>query len=183
MSNYIHRNNQENDMLNNKEQRIRSNKYRQYSVQDFDSYDCLKLSKRFYLALLFILRGYIVWLLSVTNMRDRVSTMQWIYPDSSLFYLSLFTGSVGLFVLLIISLRRPEPYRWVRACWPKSRIIMVIALLFDLAIHVIALWYWQLSSITWLLAQTVITMMFIILCYSSERLTINLQEFPEKLPE
>jgi len=175
MSNYK----QDNNLKANKH----SNDYRQYSVQDFDSYDCLKLSKRFYLALLFLLRGYIVWLLSVTNMRDRVSTMQWVYPDSSLFYLSLFTGSVGLFVLLIISLRRPDAHGWVRACWPKSRIIMVIALLFDLIIHVMALFYWQLSSFVWVLLQVVFTLMFIVWCYSSDRLTINLQEFPEKLPD
>ncbi len=159
------------------------NAYQKYSVQDFDSFDCLKLSKRFYLALLFILRGYIVWLMSVTNMRDKISFIQWIYPETSLFYLSLFSGTVGLFVLLVISLRRPDAYLWVRFSWQYSRVIIVLALLFDLLTHIVGYFYWQLSSIPWLIAQALITVMLIVMCYSSERLKLNLNEFPQKLPE
>ncbi|MCW8832195.1 MAG: DUF2919 domain-containing protein [Colwellia sp.] len=159
------------------------NAYQHYSVQDFDSYDCLKLSKRFYLALLFILRGYIVWLLSVTNMRDRVSIIQWVYPETSLFYLSLFSGAVGLFVLLIISLRRPDAYAWVPFCWRYTRVIIIVALLFDLSTHIVGYLYWQLSSTSWLITQSIVTAVLIYMCYSSERLNLNLNEFPQKLPE
>ncbi len=160
-----------------------SKAYQQYSVQDFDSYDCLKLSKRFYLALLFILRGYIVWVMSVTNMRDKVSIIQWIYPETSLFYLSLFSGAIGLFVLLIISLRRPEASLWVQWSWQHSRMIIVLALLFDLFTHMLGYFYWQLSSISWLIMQAIITVTLIVMCYRSERLNLNLKEFPQKLPE
>lgn len=159
------------------------NAYQKYSVQDFDSYDCLKLSKRFYLALLFILRGYIVWLLSVTNMRDRVSIIQWVYPETSLFYLSLLSGAVGLFILLIISLRRPDAYLWVRLSWQYSRVCIVLALFFDFFIHIIGYFYWQLSSMPWLISQGFITTLLIVMCYSSERLSLNLKEFPQKMPE
>ena len=158
-------------------------RYLKYSVQDFDNYDCLKLSKRFYLALLFLLRGYLVWLMSVTNMRDRVSIIQWIYPETSLFYLSLVSGTVGLIVLLIISLRRPDAHQWVRWGWKHSRVIIVVALMFDLLTHTVGYYFWQLSSVPWLLAQSLITIALIIMCYSSERLNINLKEFPQKMPE
>lgn len=160
-----------------------SNAYQEYSVQDFDNYDCLKLSKRFYLTLLFILRGYIVWLMSVTNMRDRVSIIEWIYPQTSLFYLSLISGAVGLFVLLIISLRRPDAPYWVQVCWRYCRVIMVVALAFDFFTHVIAFFYWDLLSTSWLIVQAAITFALIGLCFSSERLNLNLKEFPQKLPE
>lgn len=158
-------------------------KYQQYSVEDFDNYDCLKLSKRFYLVLLFVLRGYLVWLMSVTNMRDRVSIISWIYPETSLFYLSLISGAVGLFVLLIISLRRPEAASWIQISWQHSRKILITALLFDLLTHGIGFFYWQLISVEWLVMQAIITIALIILCYKSERFTINLAEFPQKIPE
>lgn len=160
-----------------------SKKYQKYSVQDFDSYDCLKLSKRFYLVLLFILRGYIVWLMSVTNMRDRVSFISWIYPETSLFYLSLLSGAIGLFVLLIISLRRPEAATWVQCSWQHCRTILTMALLFDLLTHVIAYFYWQLYSLEWLFMQTIISLALIFMCYSNEKFAINLEEFPQKMPE
>ena len=158
-------------------------KYQHYSVEDFDSFDCLKLSKRFYLVLLFILRGYIVWLMSVTNMRDRVSIISWIYPETSLFYLSLFSGAIGLFVVLIISLRRPEAAYWVQCSWQHCRSILTIALLFDLLTHVVGYFYWQLFSLEWIIIQTIISIALISLCYTSERFKINLAEFPQKMPE
>ena len=158
-------------------------KYQQYSVEDFDQYDCLKLSKRFYLILLFVLRGYIVWLMSVTNMRDRVSIISWVYPETSLFYLSLISGAVGLFVVLIISLRRPEAPHWIQISWQHSRKILIAALLFDLLTHCIGYFYWQLISVEWLAMQSILTISLIVLCYKSERFTINLAEFPQKVPE
>lgn len=158
-------------------------KYQQYSVEDFDSYDCLKLSKRFYLVLLFVLRGYLVWLMSVTNMRDRVSIISWIYPETSLFYLSLVSGAIGLFVVLIISLRRPEAPNWVQVSWQHCRAILITALLFDLLTHAIGYFYWQLLSVEWLIMQTIISFSLIFLCYNSERFQINLEEFPQKIPE
>ncbi len=156
------------------------NQYRHYSVEDFDSYDCLKLSKRFYLVLLFVVRGYIVWLMSITNMRDRVSIISWIYPETSLFYLSLVSGAIGLFIVLMISLRRPDAAHWIQVSWQQCRKILIIALLFDLLTHAIGYFYWQLLSLEWLAMQTVISMGLILLCYSSERFKINLAEFPQK---
>ena len=158
-------------------------KYRHYSVADFDSYDCLKLSKRFYLVLLFVLRGYLVWLFSVTNMRDRTSIISWIYPETSLFYLSLISGAVGLFIVLIISMRRPDAPLWVQKSWQHTRVILVLALLFDLVTHGLGYFYWQLLSLQWLIMQVVITGSLIALCYNSERFSLNLTEFPQKLPE
>lgn len=158
-------------------------KYQHYSVEDFDSYDCLKLSKRFYLVLLFVLRGYLVWLMSVTNMRDRVGIITWIYPETSLFYLSLISGAIGLFVVLIISLRRPEAANWVQKSWQHCRTILVTALLFDLLTHVLGYFYWQLLSLQWLIMQAVISFTLVFLCYNSERFKINLTEFPQKIPE
>lgn len=158
-------------------------KYQQYSVADFDSYDCLKLSKRFYLVLLFVLRGYLVWLMSVTNMRDRVSIISWVYPETSLFYLSLISGAIGLFVLLVISLRRPEAANWVQVSWRHCRKILISALLFDLITHAVGYFFWQLISMQWLIMQTMITVALVFLCYNSKRFTINLEEFPQKVPE
>ena len=157
--------------------------YQDYSVEDFDKFDCLKLSKYFYLVLFFVLRGYLVWLMSVTNMRDRVGFMQLLYPEMSLFFLSLFSGAIGLFVLFLISLRRPEAYSWVQKVWPYSRILLVIALSFDLAVSLVSYFYWQLFSLSWLLGQGIIVLVLIKLCFVSGRMKINLAEFPQSLPE
>jgi len=158
-------------------------KYSDYSVEDFDKFDCLKLSKSIYLVLLFVLRGYLVWLMSVTNMQDRIGIIQWLYPQTALFYLSLLSGALGLFVVLVISLRRPEAKNWVRRSWPYCRVLLVCALAFDFIISLLGFFYWQLLSVPWLVMQGGVIAVLVYYCFASKRLAINLQEFPEKLPE
>ena len=160
-----------------------NNDYKNYSVEDFDKYNCVKISISIYLVLLFVLRGYLVWIFSVTNMRDRVAIIQFIYPDTSLFFLSLFSGALGLVVLVLLSLRRPNAAPWVQKLWPYCRRIMVTALVFDLVVSILAYSYWQLFSITWLLIQMSIVISLIILSFKSQSLTINIREFPVLLVE
>lgn len=159
------------------------NNYNEYSIEDFDKFDCLKLSKRFYLVLIFVLRGYVVWLMSVTNMHDRVATMQWVYPETNLFFLSLTSGFIGLFVLLIISLRRPNAPSWVVILWPHCRSLLVLALVFDFIINLIGYLYWELTSFSWLTSQALIVITLVTLCFTSKRMKINLLEFPQTLPQ
>ena len=157
--------------------------YRQYSTADFDNFDCLKISKGIYFILLFVLRGYLVWLMSVTNMNDRIGIMQWIYPEPKFFYLSLISGAVGLFSLFILTLRRPDAKPWVISSWQHLRILLVGALLFDLFVNIWGFYYWQQQSSLWLTMNVMIVFGFIVYLYKSKRVQINLDEFPEKLPE
>jgi hypothetical protein len=61
--------------------------YAHFLPKHFDSFDCLKLAPGIYIILLFILRAYIIWIMSVTNMRDHVAMIQWIFPQTALLYL------------------------------------------------------------------------------------------------
>jgi len=160
-----------------------SNKYKEYSIEDFDKFDCLKLSKIFYLVLIFVLRGYLVWLISLANMNDRVATIKWVYPEKNLFLLSLLSGIIGLFVVVIISLRRPDAAKYVKSLWPYCRRLLVMALLFDFIINLIGYFYWELTSMFWLISQTLVVFTLITLCFTSKRMQINLIEFPQTLPE
>jgi hypothetical protein len=157
--------------------------YSGYSVQNFDNFDCLKVSKWVYLSLLFILRGYVVWLMSVTNMKDRVGIIQWIYPETSLFYLSLGSGVLGIFIVLVLSLRRPKANEWVKRTWLHVKGIITLALLFDLTICLFGFFYWHLLSLTWLITQAIIVGALIIMLNVSKKFRINVAEFPEPLPE
>ena len=116
-------------------------------------------------------------------MRDRVAIIQTIYPDTSLFFLSLVSGSLGLIVVVLLSLRRPDAANWVKKLWPYCRHFLVLALIFDLVVSLIAYVYWQLLSINWLVIQTSVVTSLIVLCFKSKSLSINLREFPEALIE
>ncbi|MGJ8693098.1 MAG: DUF2919 family protein [Thalassotalea sp.] len=157
------------------------NRYKNYTINDFDSFDCLKLSKGLYLSLFFVLRGYVVWLVSVANMKDHTSFIALVFPDTTLFYLSLLSGAVGLIVLLLISLRKPSAPAWVQSWWPKTRVLLVAALLFDLTVSFIAYYQNIIWSPVWLFSQIVIVMILVLTCFRNQRLEINLSEFPAPL--
>jgi len=149
----------------------------------FDNFDCLKLAPGIYLILLFVLRAYIVWIMSVTNMRDHVGIIQWIFPQTSLFYLNLASGALGLFIVLVLSLRRPNAASWVRSSWKKCDVLLIIALIFDLLITLLGYFVWHLQSISWLLVHGTLVVGAITYILLSKRFAINLAEFPEELPE
>jgi uncharacterized membrane protein len=157
--------------------------YANFLPKHFDNFDCLKLAPGIYLILLFVLRAYIVWIMSVTNMRDHVGIIQWIFPQTSLFYLNLASGALGLFIVLVLSLRRPNAASWVRSSWKKCDVLLIIALIFDLLITLLGYFVWQLQSISWLLVHGTLVVGAITYILLSKRFAINLAEFPEELPE
>lgn len=162
---------------------MKTNSFAHYSINDFDSFDCLKLSKGIYLALIFILRGYLVWLISVANMKDHTSVLVMVFPEQKLFYMSLISGSLGLFVLLLISLRKPKSATWVKKVWPQMNYLLITALMFDLIIMLYAYYIGIISSAAWLICQLILVSFFIKYCLTSKRLKINLSEFPEPFIE
>lgn len=159
------------------------NKYAQYTTSDFDNFDCLKLSKGIWLLILFVLRAYLIWLMSVTNMNDRISVIQWIYPNPSFFYLSLFSGVFAFWAVILICLRRPNASQWVRRQWEMIRWILLFSLIFDFSINFFSYFYWQFHSPIGLIANGCIILLFTWYLFTSNRVKINIGEFPESLPE
>lgn len=157
--------------------------FKHYSVNDFDRYDCVKISKTLYFALVYLLRGYLVWLMTVTNFNDRTGVIKWIYPEPNLFYLNLASGCVGLFLVYLISARKPEAANWVKKSWPNTLKLILLALVVDSAIIISGYMFWQLTELSALIIQLAIAAIAAVMCMLSKRLAINLQEFPEPLPE
>jgi len=157
--------------------------YKHLTPKDFDKFDCVKLSKWYFIALLFLLRGYLIWVLSVSNMQDTASVITVIYPQPAIFYVHLVAGFPAIFLLILMSLRRPDAANWVQQLWPRSRQILIGLLLFDLVFSLIG--YWYIDEFNWLvtLSQILFTSLLIVQVKSSERIAINLSEFPEPVPE
>lgn len=155
----------------------------QYSIKDFDKNNCLKLFIGFYLLLAFLLRGYVVGVLSLSNLRDKLSLIQWFYPESSLFYLSLVSGIPGLLLLLLMFSRKPTASAWVKSLWPKFLLLSSMVIIIDLS------FYWglylvnDLGKSSWLIAQTLIAISLVLMCKLNARAKINLSEFPEVIPQ
>ncbi|WNC73935.1 DUF2919 family protein [Thalassotalea psychrophila] len=154
-----------------------------YSINDFDKHNCLKLSFIFYFILAFLLRGYAIGIMSLSNLRDKLSLIQWVYSDSSLFYLSLATGIPGLILLIVIFARKPKASHWIQTLWPKFLLLSSIAICVDLSFY----WGQKLlfgqGKLNWLIVQTIIGIGLLVLAKKSKRAQINLEEFPQEIDD
>ena len=157
------------------------NNYARLTVRDFDRFDCVTISKGVYLILAFILRGYLIWIISVTNMNDRVAIIEWLYPQKAMFYLSLCSGALGLFIVLIFSLRRPNAALWVQWCWHHCRYFIISALLFDLIVSLVGYIRYELLSFHWLVLQAIVVLLAIMFLFTNRKFQLNLREFPEQI--
>lgn len=154
-----------------------------YSINDFDKHNCLKLSFIFYFILAFLLRGYAIGIMSLSNLRDKLSLIQWVYSDSSLFYLSLATGVPGLLLLIVIFARKPNASNWVQTLWTKFLLLSSIAVFVDLGFY----WGQKLlfgqGKLNWLIVQTIIGIGLLLAAKNSKRVQINLSDFPVEIDD
>lgn len=157
--------------------------YKNLKPQDFDAYDCVKLSKAFYLILLYLLRAYFIWIASLTNFKDQVSILQLVFPQPSQFYLSLLSGASALVLFFIVTQRRPEASSWVRNASRHLPLWFLIALLIDLTINTAASIWFNEFSLPMSIIQLVIVVIATWFLFTSDRIKLNTREFPEPLPE
>ena len=108
-----------------------------YSVQwqDFDFEGRLKVPLGFYLAVVYLLRGFIIWVISLTYSDDRSLLIGLIYSNVSLFKLTILTGLPALFTFLLFSLKKQKRKSWYKAIWRVQRRVLIAALLLDLFIQ------------------------------------------------
>ncbi|WP_448568577.1 DUF2919 family protein [Thalassotalea ganghwensis] len=158
-------------------------RYANFQPKDFDRFDCIKISPIIYLALMIILRAYIVWLVSVTNFNDRTAIISWLYPEPNTFYSNLLSGSIGLFILLVLSLRRPSASHWVVISWRKIRELLVFAMCIDWLILVSFYLLYEQGQFSLLVGHVFVVGLVVIRLYQSQRVAINIDEFPQPIPE
>ncbi len=157
--------------------------YAKYSVNDFDQYHCVTVSWWLYLSILWILRGYLVWIISVTNMQDHVAIISYLYPDVHQFYVALIAGAVGFIPAVALLLRKPNAARWVKQYWRKIKHWLISLIVIHTLMSLYLQWQWQILSTQHEIGEIAISCLLILAILRSQRLTINSIEFPEKIDE
>lgn len=157
--------------------------FAKYSIKDFDKYNCLKLSFSFYFILLYLLKGYAIGMVSLSNFKDKLSVIQWFFPDSNLFYLSLLFGVPGLFLMYVIFQRKPDTATWVKRLWRRIYWLALALIIIDSLIYWGLYLLWHLGEFTFLVSQSILALLVTTYFSKSHRAKINRQEFPEPIPD
>jgi hypothetical protein len=90
----------------------------------------------FYLALAFLMRGYLMWIISLTFADDRSLLLSLLYPSVKGFFVSLIIGAVGLGCFVLFSLKRFAATRLYQTLWRQQWLLIGVALTVDLAVQV-----------------------------------------------
>jgi hypothetical protein len=155
--------------------------YRHFSVNDFDRYDCLKLPWFLYLLLAYLMRAYLGFLFSVSNLTDKTAILGWLFPDPRLFYLSLYSGIPAVIMAVVIALRHPGSGAWVRLGWRHFRKLALLALVIDALMVLLEYWHFRYIGLAQMLWQTGFVLTGTGYLFFSTRLQLALSEFPQTL--
>lgn len=116
--------------------------------QDFDFEGRLKIPLGFYLGILYLLRGFIIWIISLTYSDDRSLLIGLIYSNVSLFALTILTGAPALITFFIFSLKKQREKAWYKSIWSLQSKMLLIALFTDLVIQFYTISY-HITQVHW----------------------------------
>ena len=103
---------------------------------DFDLEGRVKVPLGYYLVTLYLMRGYFIWLMSLTHRKDPSLILSLIYPDSRTFISALFIGVSGLLVYVLFLSKARIWDRTERMLWKASFLLLLTGLLADLTVQV-----------------------------------------------
>lgn len=103
--------------------------------QDFDFDGKIRIPWGFNLMLIYLLRGYITWILSLTYRDDPSLLLSMVYTESKLFYLSLLVGLPAFFVQVLFALKKQKEKAWYQRIWRKTKWLLTLSLIADLALQ------------------------------------------------
>jgi len=116
--------------------------------QDFDFEGRLKVPLGFYLAIAYLLRGFIIWIISLTYSDDRSLLISLIYSNVSLFTLTVLTGLPALFTFFLFALKKQKEKSWYQSIWSVQRAILLTALFIDLTLQFYTMSY-HITQVHW----------------------------------
>ncbi len=120
----------------------------QYS--DFDLDGRVRVPIGFYLVLLYLMRGYFIWIMSLTHRNDPTLILSLIYSDNGTFYQALTVG-LPAFIFYGLFLSKGRVYKsFESVLWKKSLWVIGLTLLADLALQIVTI-YHQGLIVHWLL--------------------------------
>ena len=106
---------------------------------DFDLEGRVKVPVGYYLVTLYLMRGYFIWLMSLTHRKDPSLILSLIYSDSRVFVSALFIGLSGLFVYVLFLSKARIYERVERILWKSSFLLLFLGLFADLTVQTLGL--------------------------------------------
>lgn len=158
---------------------LRSHMSKYHAISRYDKNLCLKPDATIWLIFLFLLRAYVVLILSVVNMSDRMGLINLVYPDRLTMSLGALAGIPAALLAYAWINRRPSAPQYVRNIWGNGRAFLVVSALLNAGVIFVPFWMGTLHTIpaeSW--AQFAIALLIVIVVYSSSYIRDCFNDFP-----
>jgi len=150
-----------------------------YSIASYDKHLSLKVNGVMWLMFLFLLRPYVVGLMSVVNRSDKMQLINMVYSDQLSMSLSALSGIPVLLLLYAWARRAPGASSFVKKIWAKGSVLVVFSAVLNSAIVFFPLWLGTVRGISiygW--GQLFISLAVILIVYSSSYIKDCFADFP-----
>lgn len=151
-----------------------------YPISSYDKYLCLKPDVTMWLILLFLLKPYLVLVLSITNLKDKSGLINMVYPDHLAMSLGALASVPVTLIIYAWSKRKPGASPFVRSIWAKGRSLLIISAVLNAGVIFIPLWVekWRtLSNAEWVHFGIAILIAFMV--YTTPYIRDCFNDFPK----
>ena len=153
-----------------------------YSINNYDKYICLKINGMLWLIILFLLRPYLVTIISLVNRKDKTGLINMIYSDKMILWWGLLASVPVILVIYAWSNKKPDASSFVKMLWHRGRELLAAAAIFNVAVVFIPFWMGvtnRVQTIGWI--QLTICLGIVAILYSSSYVRDCFSEFPKEV--
>ncbi len=151
-----------------------------YSIASYDKHLSLKVNGVMWLMFAFLLRPYVVGLMSVVNRRDQTQLINMVYSDHISMSLSAFSGIPVLLLVYAWVRRSPGASSLVKKIWGNGVILVAGSAVLNAAIILSPLLFETMRKISvygW--GQLFICVVIIFTVYTNQYVRDCFADFPE----
>lgn len=155
-----------------------------YSLTSYDENLCLKLNENLWFILLFLLRPYLVTVISLVNRTDRTGIINMVYSDKMALWWGLLAGVPAALVIYAWIKKKPAATPLTRTLWHRGRELLVVSAISNAAIVFIPLWMSKVDRVSmagWI--QLLISLGIVVVLYSSAYIRDCFADYPQEKDE
>ncbi len=151
-----------------------------YPFSAYDKYLCLKPDVSIWLILAFLLRPYVVVLLSIANRKDAAGLINLVYSDRIAMILAAIAAIPAIFVVYAFIKRVPDAPDKVRWIWQYGRELLLVASFLNVLVVFLPLltgFAREISTVGW--AQFGISVYIIYYLFTERKVRDTFADFPQ----
>ncbi len=152
-----------------------------YAIESYDKHLCLRMNDTLWVILLFLLRPYLVTIISLVNRTDRTGLIDMVYSDKLVLWWAFLAGIPAVFVVYAWNRRRPGASMFARKVWRRGRELLAVSALCNIAVVFMPLWLGlahHIDKVGWV--QFAISLAIAVTLYSSPYIKDCFADFPEE---